>query len=423
MRLIKKILSRIEGSEKGFEFEHRVFNALVFFIGLFLFIANIANSYMGLHEKVIQLGWVGWIFAIIIYYQSRVRKRFSNSLIIILTLLTSVLASVIYFYNAGSKGPLIHLIIMLMLILIMTASQQLQGFIGVFLSATILLLLVIEYFFPSLVVDYSSRNEKFLDLIITITYTLFFLFLSLVSFKNAYQKERETVLDQNRKLEEQQIKLEKQALELQDTLKITNDKTVFIESLFKELNHRVKNNLQIVISLLNLQLTKLSDTEARTALEDSKNRLNSIILLHQHLYQDQSNNVPMEKYLEELAIKLIDTYSYPGFQPTLKTDVQNLCLATEQAGAVGLIVNELICNAMKHAFNDGEEGPQICLTLKEDNEYKCLLEVKDNGVGIQQPMPKDSLGMELISILAKQLSGNIEFINSSGLTVRIQFNA
>jgi len=193
------------------------------------------------------------------------------------------------------------------------------------------------------------------------------------------------------------------------------------EWLLKEIHHRVKNNLQIIISLLDSQSVYLSDDSALGIIRESQHRMNSISLVHQKLYQDDNlSGIEMRDYIFDLIEYLKDSFG-TGSKIRFVTEVDHLVLDVSQAVPLGLILNESITNALKHAFT-GIENCIVSVKLKVI-EGVIDLSIGDNGSGLPfdfDASKSHSLGMSLIYGLTKQLGGQLEFLNNQGLTIRIR---
>ncbi|MBN2613448.1 MAG: sensor histidine kinase [Bacteroidales bacterium] len=196
------------------------------------------------------------------------------------------------------------------------------------------------------------------------------------------------------------------------------------EVLLKEIHHRVKNNLQLINSLLNLQAGSISDSETKTALIDSQNRVKSMALIHQLLYQsDLNTRVEISKYLEELMESLNHSYGFRDKHIQYVIRAEAIEFDIDKAIPLGLITNELATNAIKYAFNDSTGG-KIEISLNKTSENQYTLQVKDNGTGIPKKFnheKSNSLGINLVKLLAKQLEGNVEFESNGGTTIKISF--
>jgi PAS domain S-box-containing protein len=196
------------------------------------------------------------------------------------------------------------------------------------------------------------------------------------------------------------------------------------ESLLKEVHHRVKNNLQVISSLLNLQLRKVKNAEVRSFLRDTQNRIRSMAMLHEILYR--SNNladVHFPLYLKHLCDHLARSYDSGARKITLRQEISDIPLDPDQAITAGLIVNELVTNAIKHAFPSGAGG-DVIVELRADDEDHLLLRVADNGVGLPPDTPpeaEESLGLLLVESLSRQLNGRLSIGGGPGATFEIVF--
>lgn len=192
------------------------------------------------------------------------------------------------------------------------------------------------------------------------------------------------------------------------------------ELLLREVHHRVKNNMQVISSLLAMQSTGGDEAVAKK-LEESQNRIRSIALIHEQLYRStELEHIDARAYLETLASQLVQSFGIEGI--TLEVEVDALTLDIDQSMACGLIVNELVTNAVKYAFPGGRRGT-IRVSLREGADGERVLEVKDDGRGLDGPLParSRSLGMSLIATLARQLRGRHEIDGTSGTRVRVTF--
>jgi two-component sensor histidine kinase len=197
------------------------------------------------------------------------------------------------------------------------------------------------------------------------------------------------------------------------------------EVLLKEVHHRVKNNLQVVASLLDMQADSIEDRSIRTLFEDSQQRIQSIALIHESLYQsgDVEDHVRTDDYLPRLSQRLFKAYRAPSDRLTLRVYAEPVSLAVQMAIACGLLITELVTNSFKHAFPDGRVG-EIHMTLRRDPAGVCVLTVGDTGVGLPEGLDvraTESLGWQLVCLLTEQLRGTIELEGHGGTTVTITF--
>ncbi len=180
--------------------------------------------------------------------------------------------------------------------------------------------------------------------------------------------------------------------------------------LLGEIHHRVKNNLQIVHSLLDLQSTRIADPVVLGMLMDSQNRVRSMALIHQTLYQSKDfAKVDFGNFLEALVPTLVASYGVDSGSVRLRVEVDEVYLPINAAIPCGLLVNELITNALKHAFPDGRSG-EVVVCVAYAGQGQVRLEVSDDGVGISEDADfaqSETLGLSLVTLLSKQLEGRL----------------
>ncbi len=194
--------------------------------------------------------------------------------------------------------------------------------------------------------------------------------------------------------------------------------------ILQEIHHRVKNNIQIISSLLSLQSHYIKDKMYVELLKESQNRIRSMALIHEKLYQSKNlASIDFNEYVETLVHDLIRSYGMNTAKIALTMKVENISLNIDAAVPCGLIINELVSNALTHAFPDGREG-EITVTCNLHGDALELV-VSDNGVGIPEDLDfknTDSLGLRLVTILAEdQLNGKITLDRSKGTAFRITF--
>ncbi|HTY38828.1 MAG TPA: histidine kinase dimerization/phosphoacceptor domain -containing protein [Bacteroidota bacterium] len=194
------------------------------------------------------------------------------------------------------------------------------------------------------------------------------------------------------------------------------------ELLLKEIHHRVKNNLQVVSSLLSMQSHLLKDHQAREGYRDSMRRIRSIASVHEMLYQAENfSRIDFGEYLESMAKEVY--HSLWRGEVELSVEADNIMLGIDTAVPCGLIANELLSNSLKHAFPAQREGA-VVVTLRRQNEQNAELAVQDNGIGF--PASRDfremtSMGFTLVNLLAEQISGTIALERNGGTKVVLSF--
>jgi two-component system, sensor histidine kinase PdtaS len=201
------------------------------------------------------------------------------------------------------------------------------------------------------------------------------------------------------------------------------------EVLLKEIHHRVKNNLQIVSSMLNLQMDQMGQIEEVTRelalglFKESQSRVRSIALFHEKLYQSKDlAHVDIAEYLKGVTSGLFAAYGVNPDDVVLSIQVEETPLGVDAAISCGLIVNELVSNALKHAFPAGRKGAVQVVLRREDDS--AVLEVEDDGMGFPESVDfhnPSTLGLKLVCILSEQISGTITLDRREGTRFTIRF--
>jgi two-component sensor histidine kinase len=193
--------------------------------------------------------------------------------------------------------------------------------------------------------------------------------------------------------------------------------------MLKEIHHRVKNNLQIIVSLLNLQSGKTRERKILDAFEEIRHRVYSMALLHEKLYKsDNLADVPFKDYLSTLCRNLVSAFGAAG-RIRLDFDLEGIDLGIDTAVPCGLIVNELITNAIKHAFPKGRKG-RIAVGFRRKDDKSVELTVADDGVGVPAGFDvakAESLGLKIIQILTDQIDGKMHVRTRKGSSFRLVF--
>jgi PAS domain S-box-containing protein len=198
------------------------------------------------------------------------------------------------------------------------------------------------------------------------------------------------------------------------------------ESLLKEVHHRVKNNLQLISSMLSLQASRITDDAVAELFSESRNRVRSMALVHENLYRAGNfSKISMLAHIETLSASLARAYGLNGGNIELRAEVEDISLDLDIAIPVGLIVNELTSNALKHAFPDGRRG-RVHIGLRRLGPTRCELTLRDNGIGMAGPIDprhNDSMGLQLVHDLTEQLRGSIAVTGEGGTTFTLCFDS
>ena len=197
------------------------------------------------------------------------------------------------------------------------------------------------------------------------------------------------------------------------------------ESLLKEIHHRVKNNLQVIASLLYLQSDKTDDVSVKRLLEEGQGRVRSMALIHQKLYENEDlKHIPFEEYLKELVGEIKSTFGAKAEAVTLEIEAKGIQFDVDTAVPLGLIINELSTNAFKYAYTEKMGGAVFSVKL-EQNDGGYQMTVSDNGKGMPDEAltaaQSSSLGLRLTRMLSDQLEGEYEFDNAEGTSFTLKF--
>jgi two-component sensor histidine kinase len=196
------------------------------------------------------------------------------------------------------------------------------------------------------------------------------------------------------------------------------------ETLLREIHHRVKNNLQVIYSLLSLQIQDKTDEQSRLLLEDARQRVKTMALVHETLYGSADlARVSARHFLQDVTSNLLGIYHGGETGISLEVSADDVSLDIDQAIPLGLIVNELATNALKHAFRGRSQG-HIEITLQRSAGDELVLQISDDGIGMgagEGPRPSGSLGLKLVEALAQQLRGEVQVSQAVGTRFSIRF--
>ncbi|MDR6967701.1 two-component sensor histidine kinase [Flavobacterium arsenatis] len=242
-----------------------------------------------------------------------------------------------------------------------------------------------------------------------------FLFMCLLTFgiffnlkKN--QKQKSIIAEQKQTVEKQNEVIQQSLTEK--------------ETLLREIHHRVKNNLQIISSLLNIQSQHIVDENVLSSIQEGQSRVQAMSLIHQNLYQSEHlSNVDIENYLRELMVYLSEMFVGESKSIDVEVEASNIQFDIDTAIPLGLIVNELVSNAYKYAFDKRNSG-RIKVKITSLNEVDYELDVNDDGTGLPtdfDPKKSKSLGLKLVGILSRQLRGTMSFNSDNGTSFVVKF--
>lgn len=256
------------------------------------------------------------------------------------------------------------------------------------------------------------KHLMFIDLvalILEISIAFFIIFYIIYQYTSLYSMSEKNVMKINSELEVQNALINKQNQEK--------------EILLKEIHHRVKNNLQLVSSLLNLQSNSISDATVVSAIQEGQSRIKTMSILHHRLYQNDGDfsKLSFKEYTTDLINSIHTTYSNKKVNTEIDIKIENIHLDIDTAIPLGLIINELTTNAYKYALAEGG-SLLVSITSIQNNEYK--LHIKDSGKGMPFHIDFENintLGLKLVKILSKQIKGNLSYFYDDGANFVITF--
>ncbi len=193
-----------------------------------------------------------------------------------------------------------------------------------------------------------------------------------------------------------------------------------------EVHHRLKNNLSTITALIELELSEIEDEAAQEVLQKTMARIKSMTEVHDFLYNNElGNEIKLKLYIERLAQKISNILSHESQQVKIRVKADDIYLDTDRAMSCGLLLNELLVNSYKHAFNATTEDPQINIELRENENHEIVFEVSDNGTGINEDFSiteSGSVGGWLIDVLIRRLEADIDIQRNNGTTFLIRFS-
>jgi two-component sensor histidine kinase len=229
------------------------------------------------------------------------------------------------------------------------------------------------------------------------------------------------ILEHEKHLKDVEKKNTDLALALVDSTQKSED----VKTLLKELNHRVKNNLQLICSLISIEASKTTDINAKKTLLDSKNRIISIALLHKKFYKDEHiTNVSFKEYIDDLMVHLIEIFDDKSNPVKVVKSIDDFDMKIDNAVTLGLIINELLTNCFRHGLTGSGEN-FIKIRIKMSSANQLSIEISDSGHGIEKIAEineSQSFGIGLVRSLVKQMDGTISFAENGENSVKINLS-
>lgn len=362
-------------------------------VGLFLYVQAI--------DLIISPAISVLIFAACFYLMRN--KRMQPKVAFLIGASTVLIELTIHTYVLGWDGGFYYFVCLLPIIFFLNTSWKIWFMIAFNLGVVILLILLFFFRYDAdAIINLSVENQRIVQVFNGLG-TSIAVIIVLIYFSRVLVHKDEQLTRANLQLAKQNESILEKNKEAQ--------------LLLKEIHHRVKNNLQIISSLISLQYQSIQDKKVAEVLSQTKRRVDAIALIQQKLYKDDRiNQVDFHAYLKDI----MQTQQLLGENVRYDLIVDEITMEIDTALPLGLLVSELITNALKHAF-EGTENPILSISCKKEADA-YLLEVKDNGIGLPDQFTLEeptTLGSELIAALANQIGARIEFRNENGAVFTI----
>ncbi len=392
------LIERISGSLSSYSLKHRVFNIFLFSGTLIGALDWVITGLISLKDPV-SLHAISVGFLLICYYFGRAKKVFTPIFITIAAIGIITILSAALILNEGSESKVLPAMICSFTVFFVSTESRLTMLVVAMHVIGLILSVSLSFFYPEWTINYYNGSARLVD-------NIFFLLMLVVLLYIVLSVIRDMVTHERRSLRNKDIYLNQQNLLIQDLL--------------KELNHRVKNNLQVISALLSLQAYRAQNPEAVLALNEGRSRLESMALLHKKLYQDNFfNQIALAEYIDDLVVHVLGDQNV-----CVKRSIEDIMLTADQAIPLGLILNEVFTN-IKKRLNDQDPDSMILIKTKFDSQNVRIC-IKDNSQhNIQQffDTEQPNVGKELIEMLVSQLDGSCKIkLNKQGeLEIRIKF--
>lgn len=397
------ISEKISGQAPHFGLRHRIFNLSIFFAAFICLLNLLSRLVYSQHHFQIALIIIMFVVLSTTYYFSRIKRWYNEVLILISAFFIVSILGISFFYNSGTDGKIIALLLLSTMVYFMTTTRVLTYIVCTLHLACIIIILTLQYIYPEWVTTYPNGKERLIDNVFSVLFIIIIMYFVLDVVRKEFESERENIRTQNRFLQE---------------------KNQLIQDLLKELNHRVKNNLQVISSLLSLQAYRSQAPEAISALQEGKNRLVSMSLLHKKLYQDNFfNQISISEYIQDLVDHSL---AHPNVKFDIHSQIEDIMLNADQAVPLGLMLHEIFSGLIKPLYNTTDTDRRIEIQ-SEVNFKKLSLNITFYKLRLSPQQPdgsiKKTLSSELIDILIKQLDGNLHIIESEEpkTEINIQF--
>ena len=362
------------------------------------------------------------LFIFCLYFNSIQKFQLSKVFVIVATNFSVFYLSLFYGFSSGFH---LYYFTSPLIVLSLFSFDEIRNFV-LATSVYMISILTLVLFYIIKVEPMVTVDATVIDFLYStnIFLAMSFSILIAVNFSNFNKKINISLIEKNSILIENENLLVSEILERKNTSKKLQESLDEIEILLSETHHRVKNNLAVISGMLDLQMLSTEDDKLKIVLTDSRNRIKSMSLIHESLYQyNNLSQIEFSRYLYTLTDEIRKTYPSIGNNVILDRKFDIIHLSVSKAIPCGLLINEVLSNAYKHAFV-GRTSGLIDIVFRMDGD-SIVLTIKDNGVGFKKSLESknSSLGTSLIEAFSRQLKGNYTFENENGTKFNISFKA
>jgi len=390
--LSEKLYSGNKWSDR-FKFTINMIGKLAFaihFILIFFFLI------VGVKEMAIYNVFSSFFFVSMLYL---IKKEFNIKLIFFLTCFEVVLHAYLGTYYIGSECNFIFFIFILPSVFLLNPKWKIWESSLFFLNVVLFFMLNIILFKEHKAIYKLNESLVFYTGITLILIVVFMIFIVVFYYSKLVATNDKELRKLNKEL-----------------IKKNEEKQLII----KEIHHRIKNNLQVVISLLRLQASKVEDKNVVNMFKNTQKRIFSMALLHENLLQEYDLElINAHEHFKYLTENLINSYAVDK-KIDVEIDIEDIDFGMQTLTPLGLIINEVITNSLKHAFNESKQG-KISIAMKRLHDKKHEIQIADNGSGYVSDGESKGIGTRLVAIFVKQLNGTLELLEQQGTAYRIIF--
>lgn len=401
-------INHLLGDSKTCSLESRIFNSVMILTCLTSCIATIYNIFLANQIILTACSATSILITALTYRYSWITGN-HRPLATPVVLYFLFIMIVSWLTNDGTHGAGGYFFFLLMTIGILLMNKPLPMFM-VTIVVTLIALLAVEFYYPSLLIGYDNRTQQFLDVGISLILCIVFNGMMIHVVFRQYLKERVT----KDELLSQAIRDKEELQQAQDNIRV----------LLREVYHRTKNNMLVIVAMLNLRAMETDDETVREVFRETENRIRAMSLVHEQLYQSQNlSALDFGAYLRGMVTTLVQNMIFDN-RVAVEIDCPPQRVSIDTAVPLGLAVNEIVTNSLKHAFPDGRTG-KIQIGMKIIDDAMIELRIGDDGIGLSAEKDlenPESFGLQITAnLVQKQLKGTLSVNRENGTRYTLRF--